>query len=135
MPRKSRALERRTLKKFQIPAPGRKTAASPSAAHNVYVIRLDGVVGDWLKAKKLNPNRNPNLPCVYVGMTGLAPEERFANHKAGVKAAAVVKYHGQKLLPELFAHLNPMPYDVAVVMERELAEDLRAAGYTVFGGK
>jgi hypothetical protein len=28
-----------------------------------------------------NPNRNPKKPCMYVGMTGLKPEERFANHK------------------------------------------------------
>jgi len=34
-------------------------------------------------------------------MTGLTPEERFANHKAGTKAAAVVKRYGLRLLPEL----------------------------------
>jgi hypothetical protein len=67
-------------------------------------------------------------------MTGLAPEERFANHKAGKKAAAVVKRYGIKLLPELFAHLNPMPFEAATQMEQDLAEDLRRAGYTVTGG-
>jgi hypothetical protein len=46
----------------------------------------------------------------------------------------VVRRYGQRLLPELFAHLNPMPYEAAAVMERELAEDLRAQGYIVFGG-
>ena len=71
---------------------------------------------------------------VYVGMTGLEPEERLANHKAGVKAASVVKRYGLHLLPELYAHLNPMPYEAAVQMERDLAEDLRRAGYTVTGG-
>jgi hypothetical protein len=45
-----------------------------------------------------------------------------------------VRKYWVKLLPELFAHLNPMPYDAAVIMERELAEDLRAQGYTVTGG-
>jgi hypothetical protein len=35
-------------------------------------------------------------------MTGLTPEERFANHKAGTKAAAVVKRYGLRLLPELY---------------------------------
>ncbi len=67
-------------------------------------------------------------------MTGLTPKERFANHKAGIKAAAVVKRYGIRLLPELFEHLNPMPYDVAVEMEAGLAEDLRRVGYTVTGG-
>jgi hypothetical protein len=37
-------------------------------------------------------------------------------------------------LPELFAHLNPMPYEATVQMEMDLAEDLRMAGYTVTGG-
>jgi hypothetical protein len=41
----------------------------------------------------------------------MTPAERFANHKAGMKAAAVVKRYGLGLLPELYEHLNPMPYD------------------------
>ena len=67
-------------------------------------------------------------------MTGLTPEERFANHKAGIKAASVVKQYGTGLLPELYEHLNPMPYEAAAKMEADLAEDLRRAGYTVTGG-
>ena len=67
-------------------------------------------------------------------MSGLAPEERFANHKAGIKAASVVKRYGIRLLPDLYAHLNPMPYEATAQMERDLAEDLRRAGYTVTGG-
>ena len=43
-------------------------------------------------------------------MTVLTPEERFANHKAGTKAAWVVKRYGLRLLPELYDQLNPMPY-------------------------
>jgi hypothetical protein len=46
----------------------------------------------------------------------------------------VVKRYGLRLLPELYAHLNPMPFDAAVQMEMDLAEDLRRAGYTVTGG-
>jgi predicted GIY-YIG superfamily endonuclease len=80
-----------------------------------------------------NPKRNPKKPCVYVGMTGLTPKERFANHKAGIKAASVVKRYGIRLLPELYTHLNPMPFNAAVEMEKDLAEDLRRAGYTVTG--
>lgn len=41
-------------------------------------------------------------------MTGLTPEERFAHHKAGIKYASLVKRYGIRLLPELYAHLNPM---------------------------
>jgi hypothetical protein len=31
-------------------------------------------------------------------------------------------------MPEPYEHLNPMPFEAAVQMELELAEDLRAAG-------
>ena len=72
-------------------------------------------------------------PCVYVvGMTGLTVAERLANHKRGHKGNAFGQRHGTRLLPELFAHLNPMPYEAAGTMERELAEDLRQAGYGVW---
>jgi hypothetical protein len=67
-------------------------------------------------------------------MTGLTPEERLANHQQGIKSASVVRRYGLRLLPDLFAHLNPMPFDAAVQMEMDLAEDLRRAGYTVTGG-
>ena len=46
----------------------------------------------------------------------------------------MVKKCGKGLMPELYEHLNPMPYDAAVQMEKDLAEDLRNQGYTVTGG-
>jgi predicted GIY-YIG superfamily endonuclease len=70
----------------------------------------------------------------YVGMTGLTPEERFDNHKKGIKAASIVKRCGERLVPKLYAHLNPMTFEDAVKMEAQLAEDLRAQGYVVYGG-
>jgi hypothetical protein len=45
-----------------------------------------------------------------------------------------VRKYGIRLMPEFYEHLNPMPFEVAVQMEMELAEDLRTAGYTVAGG-
>jgi hypothetical protein len=91
-------------------------------------------MGKLRKVRAANPTRLPDKPCVYVGMTGLTPEERFSNHKQGIKDAWMVKRYGVRLLPELFAHLNPMPFDAAAQMEKDLAEDLRRAGYTVTGG-
>ena len=120
-------MKRRTLRQLR---PKRQ----PDQHHNVYVVLLDPAVGKIRKVRAENPKRNPQKPCVYVGMTGLTPEERFANHKAGIKDAWVVKRYGIGLLPELFAHLNPMPFDAAVQMEIDLAEDLRRAGPTVTGG-
>ena len=46
----------------------------------------------------------------------------------------MVTRYGLRLLPELFAHLNPMPFESATQMEVDLAEDLRRVGYTVTGG-
>ena len=70
----------------------------------------------------------------YVGLTGLTPEERFAAHLRGHKASRMVKRYGVRLLPELYAHLNPMWYEDALEMEERLAADLRARGLEVYGG-
>jgi predicted GIY-YIG superfamily endonuclease len=70
----------------------------------------------------------------YVGMTGLTPEERFAHHKAGRKAAGIVRRCGVRLVPKLYAHLNPMTYGEALATEAALAADLRARGFRVYGG-
>ena len=81
--------------------------------------------------------RNPKgdrKAAYYVGMTGLAPEQRFENHKNGIKAAGIVRRFGKRLVPKLYAHLNPMPYAKAVEMEMMLADSLRKRGYVVFGG-
>jgi predicted GIY-YIG superfamily endonuclease len=99
-------------------SPERRTRAGH---HHVYVVYLRNPKGDGKAG-------------YYVGMTGLTPEARFANHKAGVKAASVVRRFGERLVPRLYAHLNPMPYEKAVWMEVELAESLRKRGFQVFGG-
>jgi hypothetical protein len=103
--------------------------------HNVYVILLDNAVAKHPSILRLNPKRKPSKPCVYVGMTGIPVDQRLKNHKDGYKSAWVVRKYGIRLMPELYEHLNPMPFEAAVQMEMELAEDLRAEGYTVTGGK
>jgi hypothetical protein len=120
-------MQRRTLKHL-------RPKQQPVHQHSVYIVLLDPAVGRVRKVRAANPKRDRKKPCVYVGMTGLTPEERFANHKSGTKAAWVVKRYGLRLPPELYAHLNPMPYEAAAEMEKDLAEDLRRAGYTVTGG-
>ncbi len=97
------------------------TAKRSRHHHCVYVVYLRNPSGDGRAG-------------YYVGMTGLTPEERFANHKAGIKSASVVKRFGERLVPKLYDHLNPMSYEDAVKMEQELAEQLRREGYQVFGG-
>ena len=120
-------MRRRTFKHL-------RPESEPEHHHNVYVVLLDPAAGRLRAVRAANPRRDPKKPCVYVGMTGLTPEERFANHKAGIKAASVVTRYGTRLLPELYQHLNPMPFEPAARMEQDLAEDLRRAGYTVTGG-
>ena len=120
-------MKRRTYRKL-------RAEQQPDHHHNVYVVLLDPAAGRLRAVRAANTKRDPKKPCVYVGMSGLDPEARFANHKAGIKAASVVTRYGIRLLPELYAHLNPMPYEAAAQMEQDLAEDLRRAGYTVTGG-
>ena len=95
--------------------------ACATGHHHVYVVFLRNPKGDGRAG-------------YYVGMTGLTPEERFLNHKNGVKAASVVRKYGERLVPRLYAHLNPMPFAQAVEMEVQLADSLRKRGYLVFGG-
>jgi predicted GIY-YIG superfamily endonuclease len=89
--------------------------------HSVYVVFLRDPKGNGQAA-------------YYVGMTGLTPEQRFENHKNGIKAANIVKRFGERLVPKLYAHLNPMSYADAQRKEVELAEELRQKGFVIYGG-
>lgn len=100
----------------------------------MYVVLLSSDVlreGRFLRA---NPHYLGARPCVYVGMTGLSPDERFDKHKAGLKANRYVQQYGLRLLPELYEVFNPMPYRAAQEMEVELAIGLREEGYAVWQG-
>ena len=99
----------------------RKIRLAAACHYSVYVVYLRNPKGDGKAG-------------YYVGMTGLTPEQRFENHKKGTKAAAVVKKHGERLVPALYEHFNPMPYATAKEMEARLAEELRNRGFVVFGG-
>jgi predicted GIY-YIG superfamily endonuclease len=91
------------------------------AHHAVYVVYLRNPRGDGRAG-------------YYVGMTGLTPERRFDNHKKGIKAARVVTRFGDRLVPRLYSHLNPMSYAEAKRMEGLLADSLRKRGFIVYGG-
>lgn len=125
---------RRAARAVKGSSPGRRGRPAARLHHHVYVVELDPAIAAFREVRRLNPGRDASKPCVYVGMTGLAPEERLANHLAGYKASSWVRKFGRRLLPELFEHLNPMPYEAAAEMERDLAGDLRQQGFTVVGG-
>ena len=100
--------------------------------HHVYVVELSADVLYEARFKKANPDYIAGKPCVYVGMTGLDPDLRFDKHKAGIQSNRYVEKFGLRLLPELYAVYNPMPYDAACEMEVELGIALREAGYGVW---
>ena len=120
-------MKRRTFRKL-------KAVGQNSFHHHVYVVLLEAAAAKEPRILKANPKRDVTKPCVYVGMSGLRPEERFQNHKHGIKAARVVERYGVRLLSELYECFNPMPFAAAAQMEKELAEELRNQGYTVTGG-
>lgn len=101
--------------------PAKRIRSHLASHHSVYIVYLRNPRGDGRAG-------------YYVGMTGLTPEQRFANHKAGTKAARVVQRFGVRLVPKLYAHLNPMTYLEALAMEKQLARELRGRGFQVFGG-
>ena len=102
--------------------------------HSVYVVLLSRDVLYEPKFKRCNPDYDPVKPCVYVGMTGLTPDDRFDKHKAGIKSNKFVRLYGVRLLPELYECYNPMPYEAALEMEVELGIELREKGYGVWQG-
>jgi predicted GIY-YIG superfamily endonuclease len=88
------------------------TRGERGAGHSVYVILLHDParVGRW---------------GLYVGQTARDPDWRFDQHKAGYKASGAVRRYGTRLLPELYAHLNPMRAWESIEIEAGLAEALR----------
>src|SRR2546428_3915463 len=83
---------------------GTSSMRGPSKAsrdhHCVYVVYLRNPKGDGKAG-------------YYVGMTGLAPVQRFKNHKQGIKAAGVVKRCGERLVPRPDAPPNPKAHPEA----------------------
>jgi hypothetical protein len=102
--------------------------SSSARPYHVYAVELGK--GALKRKTDLASGKTP----VYVGMSAHAPADRFAKHKAGVKANNLVNQHGVKLLPELYEQYNPMPYQSAFEKEQALAKELKDKGYIVFGG-
>ncbi len=98
-----------------------RTRRESAGTHQVYVALLEGVRGGPAYS-------------FYVGITGLTPEERYLNHKAGTKSGRgwVLKY-GIGFLPQLVNRLNPMSFSDAELIEKELLWRLCEAGFDVHG--
>ena len=108
---------------------------APETFH-VYVIKLTTDVAEIARVQRSNPDRDPALPCVYVGQTSTSPETRLAQHTEG-GALAARHLNGDtvvKLLSEIYGHLNPSTELQSLYNERALAATLRRKGWTVLGG-
>lgn len=100
--------------------------------HNVYVIRLNPAVLQERKFAAANANCDRTKPCLYVGMTGLTPKERFENHKQDYKSAYFAHKYGEELLERFYKFLNPMDYENAKGVEIVLATLLHKQGFAVW---
>ena len=108
--------------------------------YSVYVIELDKAFALTKKARRENPDQNLDKPCVYVGCTSKTPEERFEQHIKGARSkkgyrlhSSVVLNYGICLMPEEFEKYNPIKTKKeALKKEKELTEELRKKGYTVW---
>ena len=105
---------------------------APDFHHNVYVILLDDAVAEHSSVRRLNPDRDPAKPCVYVGMTGLREEQRFDRHRTGTQSGRFVEKHGVRLRLDLVEGFSRLPFSVAAWMEPKLAAWLRAQGFGVW---
>jgi hypothetical protein len=115
-----------------LPYSGGMARRAKSHHYHVYVVELADAVWNEPRFRKANPGHRLGQPLVYVGMTGLDPDLRFDKHKAGIQANSLVREHGVRLLPQLYAVYNPMPYQAALEMEVELGIALREKGYGVW---
>lgn len=101
--------------------------------YGVYVIELRREVLEKARFARKNPELQDDKPCVYVGQTALAPEERFAQHLKGRTCNPFVREFGVRLRPKLYANVGPYEKRLeAERAERALAERLRRRGYAVW---
>jgi hypothetical protein len=101
--------------------------------YRIYVIPLRDSVLKVKGFRLANPHHKHGKPCFYVGMTGLTPEERLANHLAGHKDCLLVRDHGENQLAyDLFRDIPLLSRASAVAMEVKHAEYLRSQGYGVW---
>jgi len=109
--------------------------------YHVYVIELNRkVFNENARFRKANPQFNPILECLYVGMTSKTPKERFEQHikgtlsKRGYKLSSkLVQKYGIFLRPSLYSHLDPVRTKTeALALEKKLTLELRRQRYAVW---
>ena len=109
--------------------------------YQVYVVELNRkVFNESARFRNANPQFNPVLECLYVGMTSKTPKERFDQHVSGYinkkghkLASKLVQKHGKFLRPSLYSHLAPVQTKAdGLALEKKLTLELRRQGYAVW---
>ena len=112
---------------------GKARRAHLRPARHIYAVNLSKGVLREKKFARRNPDYTGQKRCVYVGLTGLTPEARLAQHKAGIRSCRYVRRFGKGLLRSL-GRRTYKSHSRALKIERELASRLRAKGYAVWQG-
>ena len=99
--------------------------------HSVYAVELDPAVWKNRAFRERNPGGAAG-GYLYVGVTGLTPEERFERHRAGTQSGRFVRAHGLRLRLDLVEGFSRLPYRIAACMEPKVAAWLRAQGFAVW---
>jgi predicted GIY-YIG superfamily endonuclease len=109
--------------------------------YHIYVIELDRkVYSESRKFREANPQFNPMLDCLYVGMTSKSPKVRFEQHKSGYTSkrghnlsSRIVFEYGKMLRPSLYRQIPVLKTRTeALDMEKKLALELRRQRYAVW---
>ena len=94
----------------------------------VYTIYIVNLVDD--SASGPSPGK-----WVYVGETSKTPEERFDEHKNGIRANKDVREYGRDLNYELMKDIPQVRFKLdSKCLEAQTGEELRGRGYVVEGG-
>jgi len=97
----------------------------PAGGNEVYTVYVIDLV---------NHSETDPRPWVYVGETSKTPEERFDEHKNGVRSNSTARQHGSGLNYELMAEIPHLRFKQdALWLEERTGEVLRRRGYRVEG--
>lgn len=88
--------------------------------HSVYAIELDRAAWKNRAFRERNPG-GASGGCLYIGVTGLTPEERFERHRVGTQSGRFVRAHGLRLRLDLVEGFSRLPYRIAACMDPKLA--------------
>jgi Uri superfamily endonuclease len=104
-----------------------------SAHYSIYVLVLHSDVSRSRKMRLQNRNGVLFKGFLYVGMTGISVSERIENHLKGYKSCNLVRrFFSGEVYNDYTEHGILFDYLTAVCKEKEVADRLRAEGYSVY---